>query len=61
MYLFPRDVDPAKHDVLVFEGGQTARVTASYEFGERWAVEVEGIAQIIQLDPNQKVRVQRPQ
>lgn len=32
-------------------------VTASYELGERWALEVEGLSQILQVKPDDQVKV----
>jgi hypothetical protein len=32
-------------------------VTASYPLGDRWAVEVQGVQRIIQLDPSDTVAV----
>lgn len=32
-------------------------VTASYELGSNWALEVEGLQQILQMRPNDQVKV----
>lgn len=59
MYVFPSEIDPAKHDKIVLDDGTVAQVTASYQFGkERWCVEIPG--QLVQLDPAKRVRIQRP-
>jgi hypothetical protein len=57
MYEFPKHLEPGK-DSIVLDDGSTPLVTASYALGERWAVEAGH--QIIQLDPNVRVRIQRP-
>ena len=58
MYALPSEIDPEKHDRLVLDDGTAPAVLASYPFGEgRWAVEIPG--QIVQLDADKKVRIQR--
>jgi hypothetical protein len=57
-YQFPKDILPGK-DTLVLDDGTRVRVDASYALSEdRWVVEGDG--QMIQMDPNVRVRVQRP-
>jgi hypothetical protein len=56
-YQFPKDIQPGR-DKLVLEDGTAVSITASYALGERWAVDTP--AGMIQMDPDVRVRVQRP-
>jgi hypothetical protein len=56
-YQLPKDIEPGR-DKLVLEDGTAVSITASYALGERWAVDTS--AGMIQMDPNVRVRVQRP-
>jgi hypothetical protein len=57
-YQFPKDIEPGR-DKLVLEDGTAVTITASYALGDRWAVDTVG-AGMVQMDPNVRVRVQRP-
>lgn len=57
-YQLPKDIEPGR-DKLVLEDGTAVSITASYALGENnWAVDTS--AGMIQMDPNVRVRVQRP-
>jgi hypothetical protein len=58
MFDLPTNVKPG--DRVVLEDGTAHHVKASYALSpEIWALELDGIQQIIQCDPTVKIRVQR--
>lgn len=56
-YDYPGNVKPGER--IVLEDGTAVRVDAVYPMGEKIALEIGVLKQIMQLDPNVKIRVQR--
>jgi hypothetical protein len=51
------EIKPGDKIYTTEQTNRPSLVTASYELGQNWGLEVEGLSQILQVKPDDQVRV----